>query len=285
MMQNFVLALSKNINAFLRLDMGIGTHVPEDPEVLLNRRNQQIQTLQKLLQKQAGNRPQAIRPEQRVNGDISARVSNQNTHALPEPDESVKRGRIFRSLVEPLRPGRMLDLGTGPGTISLIGAELGWEVTAVDARTVRWPNLDAEDDPKKAELIRAVNWVQADVREFPIERGEYDLVCFMGLMHHLEVDDQLKLFRRCSDTLMILDARVAPEIVVTEGPYEGSYHREDGETREERDTLPYASWGNEISFIPTEESLLRMLRDCGFTKVMPMRPPHHRDYTFYLCLP
>src|SRR5919202_6568809 len=34
------------------------------------------------------------------------------THALPEPDESISRLQIFRSLVSPLKPGKILDLGT-----------------------------------------------------------------------------------------------------------------------------------------------------------------------------
>jgi hypothetical protein len=61
--------------------------------------------------------------------------------------------------------------------------------------------------------------------------------------------------------------------------------REHGATREERDQVPTASWGNEYSFRHTEESLLRLVQDCGYSKMLHMRPPHRRDYTFYLCLP
>ena len=79
--------------------------------------------------------------------------------------------------------------------------------------------------------------------------------------------------------------RVAPEALDREGPYEGMYRRERGETREERDRIPQASWGNEVDFWHTEESLMRLMRDCGYGKVMAMRPPHRPNYTFYLCLP
>jgi SAM-dependent methyltransferase len=274
--QNLVLTLARNIITFLRIDAGIGFGVPEDPDSLLRNCNQRLQTLQRRLKNQ----------ERQAGGsDVTPTEISSQAHALPEPDASVNRMQILHSLMSPLKPGKMLDLGVGPGKSSLTAAKLGWDVTAVDVRNVRWPDPDAEEDPKTAELIRSIKWVEADVREFPINPGEYDLICWLGMMHHLEVDDQLALFRRCSDTLLILDARVAPEVVVTEGPYEGWYYREKGETREERDAVPTASWGNELSFTPTEESLVRMLRDCGFTKVLPMRPPHHRDYTFYLCLP
>jgi SAM-dependent methyltransferase len=188
-------------------------------------------------------------------------------------------------LVSPLKPGKILDLGTGPGNFSLAAAQLGWEATAVDARIVRMPDAEAEKNPDHAALIRSVKWVEADVREFPIPSGEYDLICVFGLMHHLRLEDQINLLSRCSGTLTLVDARVAPEIVDTEGPYEGRYRREPGENREERDQIPTASWGNEASFHHTEESLLRLLQDCGYSKVMPMRPPHDLNYTFYLCLP
>lgn len=192
---------------------------------------------------------------------------------------------MFRSLISPLKTGRMLDLGAGPGTFSLIAAELGWEVTAVDARNIRFPTPEKEKNPKRAKLIESVKWIEADVREFPIQSEEYDLICIMGLIHHLETEDQRTLLGRCSPTLTLLDARVAPEIVVTEAPYEGLYYQEPGKTREVRDQHPRASWGNELSFQHTEGSLLRLVSDCGFNMVMPMRPPHDPNYTLYLCIP
>ncbi len=207
------------------------------------------------------------------------------THGLPAPDPSIHKGNIFRTLVGLLKPGKMLDLGAGKGNFSLSAAQLGWSVTAVDARTVRWPDADAEPDPAIADLIRTIRWVQADVREFPIEPGEYDLVCVLGLLHHLEVADQVSLLKRCSTMPTLIDTRIAKAAVDIEGPYEGMLIREHGETREERDAVPQSSWGNPLSFQHTEESLLRLVLDCGYIKMMQMRPPHRQDYTFYLCLP
>jgi 2-polyprenyl-3-methyl-5-hydroxy-6-metoxy-1,4-benzoquinol methylase len=251
----------------------------------LRRRSDTEKHLARKLRKEREKRRQAeSRLRQGQNGEV-ARVAAGQTHALPEPDESISRAQIFRSLVSPLKPGKMLDLGTGPGHYSLAAAQLGWEATAVDARTMRMPDPEAEKDPGRAALIRSVRWVEADVREFPIRSGEYDLICILGLIHHLRLEDQINLLRRCSGTLTLLNARVAPEIGDTEGAYEGRHRREPGENREERDQIATASWGNEASFHHTEESLLRLLRDCSYSKVMPMRPPHNLNYTFYLCLP
>jgi SAM-dependent methyltransferase len=207
------------------------------------------------------------------------------THGLPAPDPSIHKGIIFRMLAGLFKPGKMLDLGAGKGNFSLSAAQLGWTVTAVDARTVRWPDAEAESDPTLADMIRSVRWIQADVREFPIEEREYDLVCVLGLLHHLEVSDQVSLLKRCSTMPTLLDTRIAKALADVDGPYEGMLIREHGETRQERDAVPQASWGNPVSFQHTEESLLRLVLDCGYTRMMQMRPPHRLDYTFYLCLP
>ena len=257
--------------------MGVGRHVPDEQKIDAERR-----LTRKLQRERRG--PDEGKPRQPQNQSDDP-VTSRRTHALPQPDESINRRQIFRSLISPLKPGTMLDMGTGPGTFALAAAELGWEVTAVDARTMRMPDPETEKDPGRAKLIRSIRWVEADVREFPIRSGEYDLICVLGILHHLRVNEHVELLKRCSDTLTLLDTRIAPEITVTEGPYEGRYHHEPGKTREERDQVPTASWGNEASFHHTEESLLRLARDCGYSKVMPMRPPHDRNYTFYLCLP
>lgn len=237
------------------------------------------------LQQERERRQLAESKLRQLQNGADAPVVTEHTHALPEPDESMNRLQVFRSLISPLKPGKMLDLGAAHGKFSIEATRLGWEATAVDARTMRTPVPEAEKDPDRIELIRAIRWVEADVREFSIRSCEYDLICILGLLHHLTIDDQFELLRRCSDTLTLLDARIAPEIVVTEGPYEGLYYHERGETREERDQIPTASWGNEVSFRHTEESLLRLVRDCGYSKVLLMRPPNRSNRTFYLCLP
>jgi SAM-dependent methyltransferase len=179
----------------------------------------------------------------------------------------------------------MLDLGAGKGNFSLTAAELGWQVEAVDARTVRWPNAELKQDPAVAARILSIHWIQADVRIFPIAAGAYDLICILGLLHHLELTDQIELIRRCAGTLLLVDTRIAPAIVERQGGYEGMAIREHGDTVQERELVPTAAWGNATSFRHTEESLMRLLRDCGYAQVMPMRPPHRRDYTYYFCLP
>ncbi len=207
------------------------------------------------------------------------------THGLPKSDDSMSKGQIFRALLAPMRPGRLLDLGAGKGNFSLIAVGLGWQVTAGDARTTRFPNPDTERNPEVAERIRSIRWIQADVRQFPIRATEYDLICILGLLHHLELGDQIDVITRCAGTLLLLDTRIAPAALDREGHYEGMLVKEHGDTDEERAEVPTAAWGNAISFRHTEGSLLRLLRECGYARVMSMWPPYRRDYTYYLSLP
>lgn len=230
-------------------------------------------------------------PQPEAGGRVVRRAKGVNqqqvvkTHGLPEPDGTLNKGRIFESILAPLSPGKLLDLGAGKGNFSLSAASLGWEVTAVDVRTVRWPEFDPEKEPEKAALMQSITFVQSDIRDFPIGRNEYDLICILGLLHHLEVPDQVALIRKCVGTPLLIDTRIASAEVDSFGDYRGMLIREHGETREERDQVATASWGNEVSFRHTEESLTRMLRDCGFPIVFQARPPHRREYTFYFALP
>lgn len=301
--QDLILRIARNVSAFLRLDAGIGKNVPEDPKDLLKQSNQRIKELQKSVSLQnrtppkkesnndaegSGVQDTKIRPSGHTDHDEVITQPNEiikQTHALPEPDTSVRILTRFRSIISTLKSGKMLDLGTGHGKFALEAVELGWDVTAVDARTVRIPDPESEENAERAELIRAVNWIQADVREFEINEGDYELICILGLIHHLELEAQIQLLKRCSHTPTLLRARVAPGIVVTEPPYEGLYYREPGKTRAHRDLLPGVAWGNDFSFRHTEESLLRMARDCGYDLTMSARPPHITNYTYYLLLP
>ncbi len=207
------------------------------------------------------------------------------THGLPAPDGSLNKGRIFEAILAPLAPGKLLDLGAGKGNFSMSAASFGWEVTAVDVRTVRWPEIDPQAAPEMAALLESITFVQSDIREFAIGRNEYDLICILGLLHHLEVPDQVALIRKCTGTPLLIDTRIASAEVDAAGDYRGMLIKEHGETREERDEVATASWGNETSFRHTEESLTRLLRDCGYPIVFQARPPHRREYTFYFALP
>lgn len=173
------------------------------------------------------------------------------------------RVEIFTRLLAEWPPGRLLDLGAGHGKFSIAAHDLAWQVTAVDARTERMPRHDG------------IEWIQSDVRDFPMSE-DWDCIAILGLLYHLELSDVLDLLKRCAGTRTVLDTHVALRAEIGQGPYEGKLFREELEA-------PTAAWKNPESFWPTEDSLVRILHDCGYRTVLKLLPEHARDRTFWVC--
>lgn len=206
------------------------------------------------------------------------------SHALPAADSKLKKGRFAESILAPLTPGRLLDVGAGKGNISLTAARLGWHVTAVNADTQRWPEPDATENPDLAVPIDAITFVQADMRELSIDRREYDLISISGL-HDLALPDQLALVRQCEGTPLLIDARLASAETDAVGDYRGIRGHDQPKAREERVDDADAALHHASAFLHSEASLVRLLRDCGYPLVFQARPPYRPDSTFYFALP
>lgn len=188
------------------------------------------------------------------------------------PDD-VRRAAILSELAGAFKSGRVIDLATGAGWFARIMSDLGWRVTAIDARDRKW------------EPYPNVTWRHQDVRDVDL-RG-YDLILCLGIFYHLTFDDQMAFLAKCAGTPLILDTHVAlpgdgnrgaisSEVTVGDG-YTGKYLSEDGAL--------LASWQNDTSFWPTEESQARMLKAHGYTSMTPYEPWWFTDRTFFTCLP
>jgi hypothetical protein len=192
------------------------------------------------------------------------------------PDD-VRRAAILTKLASQFTPGKVIDLATGAGWFARIMADLGWHVTAIDARDREW------------EPYSSVTWRHQDVRDADL-RG-YDLILCLGIFYHLTLEDQLVLLSKCEGTPLILDTHVAlpgngnqgaisDEVTIDDSHgngYTGKFLREDGAL--------LASWQNDSSFWPTEETQERMLRKHGYSSVTPYVPWWFTDRTFFTCLP
>ena len=199
-------------------------------------------------------------PRKARNPAPSARTDSPSAPTLVEADGSERRLAVFRDILGPMRPGRLLDLGTGHGEFALIAQELGWQVTAVDARTTRMP------------MAPGIEWVEADVREYDV--GGFDCIALLGLLYHLEYADVRDLLRRCAGTPTIIDTHTALNVNRVEDGFEGRVFVEIADYTPERlaDT-PTASWGNATSWWPTRQALVRMLRDSGYRTILVLDPP------------
>jgi len=180
------------------------------------------------------------------------------------------RTGIFRFLLAGAAKegSRIVDLGAGACLFAKVARDKGHSVTAVDARTSRKPT---------EQELGSIRFVQSDVREFDI--NGFDVVLFLGLLYHLDADDQLQMLKKCAragvpvilETQAYIDALVPAaqtqdwaRKVVIRGGYEGIVFPEQDN--------PMASIGNRESFWPTESSLLRMMEDAGFETVSVVMP-------------
>jgi SAM-dependent methyltransferase len=124
-------------------------------------------------------------------------------------------GRVnvrLAELVEPMTPGRALDLGCGEGADALWLAERGWRVTAVDiSRTA----LDrAAADAVARNVADSIDFQRHDLTEsFP--DGVFDLVSAQFL-HSTVPMDRAAVLRRAADavaqggSLLVVDHGTAP---------------------------------------------------------------------------
>lgn len=183
----------------------------------------------------------------------------------------------FAAILSGFPAGHLIDLGAGHGIFARVAAELGWRVTAVDARDERYP-----DDSR-------VDWVVSDVREFDDYDGA-DVVCCLGLWYHLTLEDQRELARRVAPRPLIIDTHVAtPTLpgyqrsntrlseVVTEGAFTGRVYDEGG-----LESRPTASWGNRLSFWPSVASLETQLYEAGYELVEQISPPFQADRGYFV---
>lgn len=184
-----------------------------------------------------------------------------------------RRLELFDGLLGQFSPGKVIDLGAGHGLFSSRAADAGWDVTAVDARTERFPS-----DSR-------ITWVEQDVREADLTG--YDLIFCFGLFYHLTLDDQLALLAKASGTPLIIDTHLATAEPthslsgpVTVKGYRGRYYSEKGWQR--RAT---ASWSNDRSFWPRPRAFYRMLAEHGYRAVYAGSPWVTTDRTFFLCIP
>jgi SAM-dependent methyltransferase len=98
---------------------------------------------------------------------------------VAKPDENLVT-YIDRGLVT---PGRVLDLGCGPGRNALYLASLGFEVTAVDLSpaAIAWAEERAHEAGATVQFRCADAFATADTES----AGSYDLIYDSGCFHHL----------------------------------------------------------------------------------------------------
>ena len=170
-----------------------------------------------------------------------------------------ERLEIFRSIIAPLERVPMVDLGAGHCRFALLAHDLGFPVTAIDAREERVP------------AYLPFPFVKQDVRNADL--SPYGIVGIIGLLYHLTLDDQIELLNKCRDKTVIVDTHCTHRAELKLDVYEGLDWIEL--------ESPRSSVGNVVSFWHTEPSLIRLFSNAGFL-VKKILPEHAPNRAFWL---
>jgi len=175
---------------------------------------------------------------------------------------------------------RILDLACGEGVFAIEAALRGAKVVAMDARTERMSK-----GAKAAERLGLDNlrFEQADIRNINVgSHCGFDVVLFLGILYHLDHHDVFSvlpnIYEIC-EQFVVIDTNIALrgkfQIQHNGQSYEGKHVREhaDDDPEEVRRSRLLSSLDNPLSFWFTKESLLRLLKDVGFTSVCECKVP------------
>lgn len=255
----FVLDIARGVKLFFNLNAGVTRgRVPDSLDVALDAADAapdssgvSVEQLQDQIQRQRQRNRELREQLQSVEepGVVEARA---NASASRNAFRPVERTEVLRGLLSTMKPGRVLELGPVNSELSGIVGEFGG---TVDSRETGTRGVGAGEG--------------------------YDCICILDLFHRLTLSEQLDLLRECAGIATILDTPVSMKPAHEERGYGGHLHRE---APPEETTLEGEVPDAGHSFWPTEESLVRMIHDSGFTTVFKLEPYHAPDRTTYLCL-
>ncbi|HZG66635.1 MAG TPA: class I SAM-dependent methyltransferase [Herpetosiphonaceae bacterium] len=103
---------------------------------------------------------------------------------------AIMMGMYLQELLRqhPAPGGRMLDLACGTGTLALLMAEAGWEVTGLDAS----PAMLCEAHRKQQRAGAEVVLLQGDLRAFSVGEPFGLVTCCYDSLNYLLVEDDLR---------------------------------------------------------------------------------------------
>lgn len=179
---------------------------------------------------------------------------------------------IFAEILKTLNPGALVDLGAGHCAFSVIARNLGFKVTAVDARTVRVPE----------DLSPDIGFIESNVLDVELE--PYDVICILGLLYHMTLDEQIKLLDKCRNKTVIIDTHLTVAPYVKTDGYVGQYYQE---AQNEKQLLnnPRAAFTTLQSFWHTYQSFYKLIENSGFNEITIIKPEHYPYRTFFICKP
>jgi len=215
-----------------------------------------------------------------------------HTGVIAEAD--VRSHFVLEALGGSLAGKSVVDLGCLEGGFSVAFARLGAErVLGIEAREISY---------RRCELVRQLlgfqnlRFVHGDFKDVLAATAPFDVVLACGVLYHVSDPVALidQIFASCTQ-LALIDTHVAnsdnpfpgcePEIVTHTfrgKQYQGMVFTEFHSSRfvAEREQALWAAWSDQKSFWPTEEALVEMLREAGFSRVEKLDPSSREEPFF-----
>lgn len=183
---------------------------------------------------------------------------------------------------------RVLDVACGEGGHAIAFAQAGArEVVGVEGRELYQKRAMAVAGALGADNLDVFT---GDVRKMnPAEIGTFDITLCFGILHHLGIEDFLPFLQSLSDltddTLLLYTHVGGDEIakrfpiqgpVKAHGQHVGWLFREhaDGATDRQKLDQVRASLDNTFSFWAENETLVRALKQVGFSLIVKVYEPH-----------
>lgn len=175
---------------------------------------------------------------------------------------------------------RILDVACGEGVYSIEAGLRGAQVLGFDARTER---MSEGMECARINNLQNVTFQVDDVRKVRrATHGTFDVIFLLGIIYHLDVPDVFSVLESmceaCSaftviDTHIALDPCDSTEYMGRS--YHGRKSREhaDDASPEAKRQKVLMSIDNTFAFQFSRESLVRLLRDVGFTSVFECEVP------------
>lgn len=178
----------------------------------------------------------------------------------------------------------VIDLGCGDGGYAIEFARAGYDVVGVEARQESVDHCDWVRDQLQLDNLR---FECADVRHFVTAETQFDIVCCLGLLYHLDypVDFMCKI-GPATRRLLLLNTHYSekwdrspgyapPEYglsdLVEHEDVQGRWYIEAPggrwQSREQMEAAKLSSWGNVRSFWILHPFLLQLIQDVGFDVV------------------
>ena len=164
-----------------------------DPELTLHTLKRTVAGLRK--------RTRAAIPKS-ANSEWAEYASSQSHYSAAESEQ--KRARWIRAMLDDLRPATVLDVGANTGEFSVMAAECGAEVVALERDADAAERIARMSMAKRlkiqtihADLARptpAVGWENRESSALlPRLEGQFDVVMLLAVIHHLLLLEQIPL--------------------------------------------------------------------------------------------